>query len=614
MRRRLYAAAVAFLKTNRFKVKVAVCKALAVVINYAKFDQNTADAHQIWLFGASGSPLVDSPAIDELFYSPLASPLTDVNGFCSLFTTPITDADDFCSAFATPFSDIDEYVHSPFVTPYTDVDEFYSPSAASLADVEEHYYSPSSTVDGSYCTPLSLASSSVMDGATPYFSPELHIVAQASVASSSIGLGIFVPASSTPESEGAEFLLFDTPPSSVTLWDEDGQDDLSILDFFGEPVLSDNETDKLAHLVEAADVPLPESPVELDDLADAVNIPLPDSPVDLVIAADIPLPKSPVECVNAADVPLPTSPVEVVDAAMIPLPDSPIEELIDAVGVPLPDSPIEVVDAADIPLPDSPIEVVDTVDVLLPGSLTEQVNAVDVPLPNSPIVQVDAAEIPLPDSPFEEVEVVVLPFPESLGYLELTEVALTSLPSSPSKSTDEVKSQFIVPRASPVLSVSSSESSPVLQFEIPASPSISCGQEAFDELAQRLASFSLQCDLPSVAPTTNGIIEEPVSVKDILPRASPALSAASSNSSPATRFTIPGSPNMLHSYTAFSYHMEDLIDFNLEKALIASPQVDTIIDAFASIAFEGPKGKKATDSTVALKVESQVREIFYLIK
>ena len=614
MRRRLYAAAVAFLKTNRFKVKVAVCKALAVVINYAKFEQSTADSHQIWLFDAFSSPLVDSPAIDELFYSPLASPLTDVNGFCSLFTTPITDADDFCSAFATPFSDIDEYVHSPFVTPYTDVDEFYSPSAASLADVEELYYSPSSTVDGSYCTPLSPASSSVMDGATPYFSPELHIVAQASVASSSIGLGIFVPASSTPESEGAEFLLFDTPPSSVTLWDEDGQDDLSILDFFGEPVLSDNETDKLAHLVEAADVPLPESPVELNDIADAVNIPLPDSPVDLVVAADIPLPKIPVECVNAADVPLPTSPVEVVDAAMIPLPDSPIEELIDAVGVPLPDSPIEVVDAADIPLPDSPIEVVDTVDVLLPGSLTEQVNAVDVPLPNSPIVQVDAAEIPLPDSPFEEVEVVVLPFPESLQFPELTEVALTSLPGSPSKPTDEVKSQFIVPRASPVLSVSSSESSPVLQFEIPASPGISCGHEAFDELAQRLASFSLQGDLPSVATTTNGIIQEPVSVKDILPRASPALSAASSNSSPATRFTIPGSPNMLHSYTAFSYHMEDLIDFNLEKALIASPQVDTIIDAFASIAFEGPKGKKATDSTVALKVESQVREIFYLIK
>lgn len=626
-----------------------MCKALAIVVSHAKVDRHNfsvtsaatsssslydlstdlsisddqdtqcaTDAHQISLFDASASPLnsgtaspftvlyerlVDSPVVDGPFYSPLDSPLTDVDGFYS------------------PASFIDEYDHLLFGTPLTDVDEFYSPSAASPADAEERFYSPVSTVDGSYCTPLpSPVSSSAIDGPTPYFTPDLHGVAKVFVASSGIGLGILVPASLTPEDEAAEFLFFDTPLSSVTLWDECDQDeswspaDVSILDFFGEPVLSDEKFDKFAHSVEAADVPLPDSPVEHDDLADAAKIPLPDSPVEPMIAADVPLPDSPVAIVDATDVPLPDSPIEVVDAANIPLPDNPVE-VVDAATIPLPDSPVEVVDAAYVPLPDSPIKVVDAFDIPRPISPIEQVHAADVSLPDSPVLKVDAADFPLPGSPLEEIEVneslvaYVTSLPcSSVECIELGDAAFVPLPDSPCEPKDTVGSQFIIPRASPALSVASSESSPVLPFGMPASPSVSCGHEAFDELAQHLADFSLQGDIPSAAATTVGIVEEPVSVEYMLLRASPALSAASSSSSPATKFTVPGSPVSPRPYVAFSYHMEDLVDFDFERALIASPQVDTIIDAFASIGFDGPNGK-VLESTVSLKAESQVRAV-----
>ena len=283
--------------------------------------------------------------------------------------------------------------------------------------------------------------------------------------------------------------------------------------------------------------------------------------------------------------------------------------------VPLPDSPIEVVDAANLPLPDSPVEVVDAFDISRPISPIEQVHAADVPLPDSPVLHVDAVDIPLPGSPLEEIEVnesliayVVSLSCSSVECIEVADATFVPLPDGPCDPKDTVGLQFIIPRASPVLSVASSESSPVLPFGMPASPSVSCGHEAFDELAQHLADFSIQGDFPSVAETTVGIVEEPASVEYMLPRASPALSAASCSSSPATKFTVPGSPVSPRPYVAFSYHMEDLVDFDFERALIASPQVDTIIDAFASIGFDGPNGK-VLESTTSLKAEFQVRAV-----
>ena len=758
IRRHLYPAVASLLGAYRLKTKVVICKALAVVIEHNKIerhellvistaagssslyglstsgDQGTMDAHQVSLFGAAMSPfcgevLFDSPAVDAPLYSAFASPLTDVEGPCS--------------PFATPLSGIEEYIHSLFVTPLTDVDEFYSPSVSSLADSEGYYYSPLGSVDSPYWTAFpSPAPSSATQGMTPYFSPDLDVAANLSVASSGIGLGILMPIPLTPESESAEFLSFDTPLSSVTLWDECSQDelwspaDVSILAFVGEPVYSDDKADKLVDFIEAADVPLPDSPAVHDDLVDAVNVPLPDSPVELMVAEDIPLPDSPVEVVAAENIPLPESPVEVVEAENIPLPESPVEvveaesiplpespvevveventpfpespveiveaesiplpdspadlveamgvpyldslvdvidaamiplpnspvEFINAVDIPLPDSPIGFIDASEIPLPDSPFVQVEAADILLPDSPVIQVEAVDIPLPDSPLVQVAAADIPLPNSPVIQVEAVDIPFPDSsfvqfaaadvplpdspmilvdvldiplpgspveeaadillpqperiiedivplscgpVKCIELTDAAFVPLPNSPRELTGTVGPQFAIPRASPVFSVASTESSPVLQFGVPGSPSIACGYESLDELAQHLADFSLQGDVTTVEITKSAAVE-PVSPEYIFPRASPALSAASSCSSPATRFMIPSSPVLPRPYTVYSQFVSGL-DF--EKAIQASPEIDTIIDAFASASFdsEESKGKELIDSSETLKTEVQVR-------
>lgn len=683
MRRRLRVTTAAFLKAYRFKLKVVICKALAVAVKHTMADRHESpltsaatsssslydlstdfsisddqttqcptDAHQVSLFEVVAWPLssgmaspftvlsqhlIDSLVIDEPFYSPAASLLTDVDEFHSLFATPSSGIDEFLhSSFVTPLTDVDEF-YSPPATPLADVDElFYSPSATCVADVEELYYSPLSPLlaGESYCTPLSSRESSstigsLVDELTPYFSPDsdLRFAAKTPIVSSGIGLGILVLASPTVENE---FLFFDTPLSSVTTLDEYNQDEhrspvvSPILDFISEPVVSDQMADELAHTVEAASIPLPDSPLEHGDFGDdAVNFPLPDSPVEHLNAADIPLPDSPIERVNALDIPLPESPVELVDAEEILLPDSPIE-CVDPVDIPLPDSPTEQVDAVDVPLPDSPIELVDAMDVPLPDSPVARLDAVDIPLPDSPAEQVNGVDVPLPHSPIEDTDATATDLPSSpvgrvtslsysaVGQIELAEAALIPLPDSPLGLEEAVELQSIIPRASPVLSVASSESSPVLDFTMPASPNGSCSCEALDQLAQDLANFSLRGDVPSIVAAASRNVEEPLGLEYILHRASPALSVASSSSSPTTQFTVPASPVFPRPYVAFSRRVENFVNLDRERALIASPQVDMITQGFANIGLDEPKDKMVTEVIAEPQPESQVCVVFLL--
>lgn len=551
MRRRLYVTSTAFLKAH-------ISKATAVDVKHATIDQQGSpltsaaaspsslydlninfsisrdqttdyptDAHHVPLVDVAALPLnsdmtypfkalyqhhlINSPVIDEPFYSPMASPLTDVDQSHSLLSTPSSyDDEGLHLTFATPPADVDEF-ESPSTTPLT---EFYSPSVPPLVDVEEFFYSPSVTcfsddelscsplstllAGESYCTPLPSWASSSFGGSlvnelTPYFSLDSDpVAAKTPIVSAGIGLGILVPAS-TPENEDTEFLVFNTPLSSVITLDEYDRDEhrspvvAPILDFIGE-LVSAQMTEALTQIVKAAGVPLLDSPFEYG------NIPLPDSPIEDTDASATALPRSPIGC--------------------------------------------------------------------------------SASLHCSPV-----------------------------GHITLAGVDSVSLPNIPLEHGEAVGSQFVVPRASPVLSVASSESSPVLYFMMSPSPYVSCSHEALDRLAQDLANFSLR-DVPSVVTTVSSVVEERVTLEYVLPRSSPALSVTSSSSSPMTRFTIPASPVYPLPYVVFSHHVENL---DLEKASMASPHVDMITAGFAGIVFDGSDRNTATSATDEPEAGPQVR-------
>ncbi|TFY59852.1 hypothetical protein EVJ58_g5525 [Rhodofomes roseus] len=380
------------------------------------------------------------------------------------------------AAMASPVSAMDEYTSPGVISPRTN-----TPS---------HPVSPLAPPSPATDTPE-------VQKQTPYFTPRLRCASQHSTASTTIGLGILMPASINDQHQIDEptllshqhspmFILLNSSPSSSVV-------------SFSESVMSDQDEDGLQHLPINASVPLPaytphsssiiESPACLLDDIDAAGIPLPDSPcesIDTTISLQyiIPHMSSPaLSTASSNSSPLVrfTLPMSPLLHRTCPAFEQLVEDLVDfnirdpAVLSPNPvvDSVVE--DLANLSFDDPENEVSTIVDdaVPEPNSIPKETPAPDTPI--SSTVTVMSSSVSSSWTAIRESTIIVPDTPELFESSTVTPSIAHSIPTSPvAPSLWASIRQAANALASPALSCSSPTWSPALGCSAAASPFLPC--------------------------------------------------------------------------------------------------------------------------------------------